>query len=210
LGEVEFYGQQIFVEPGVLIPRPETEELVQLIIQENADRQNLKVLDIGCGSGCIAIALKKELVGAEITALDISSKALEMSQKSAEISNCEISFIKLDILLDNLAASRKYDVVVSNPPYVLESEKSEMSESVLSHEPGLALFVPDNDPFKFYKVIAEKAAGVFRDSGTLYFELHENFGPEMKGMLMVLGYSDIEVHQDLQGKDRIIKAVHRK
>lgn len=210
LGEVEFYGADILVNADVLIPRPETEELVDLIVKDYSGQEQLSVLDIGTGSGCIAIALKKTLKDSAVTAIDISRLALDLATKSASINDVWVDFIQLDILEEELSPFVGLDIVVSNPPYVLESDKAEVRPHVLNHEPGLALFVPDNDPIRYYKAIAEKSLKVLKPGGKLYFEIHELFGSELTDLLIRLGYFDVQVVRDLQGKDRIAKATKRR
>lgn len=205
LGRVEFYNADIFVGPGVLIPRPETEELVDLILKETTHFQ--KVVDIGTGSGCIAIALKKANPKLNVVAVDVSQEALEIAQKSAELNKVAIQFVHANILMEDIIELEEVDCIVSNPPYVLESDKEQMKENVLAHEPHIALFVPDNDPLLFYKRISELGTQNLTNNGHLYFEIHEDFGRQTKELLLGLGYQFVEVFKDMQGKDRMVKAI---
>lgn len=202
LGETEFYGRSLKVNESVLIPRPETEELVRWIAQEHRNASP-RIIDIGTGSGAIAIALAAELPAAEVSALDISPEALETARENAERNEVRVSFLQCDILREKPAG--KFDVIVSNPPYVRESEKTEMRRNVLDHEPGRALFVPDSDPLLFYREIAAWGREALNDGGTLYFEINEAFGPETGELLSALGYGHVEVRKDLFGKDRMAR-----
>ncbi len=204
IGETEFYGCKIKVNSDVLIPRPETEELVDLIVQNSDGRGNL--LDIGTGSGCIPIGVKKTLPFLICDAIDVSSNALSVAKQNAEFNEVEVVFYLKDILTEDLSDLPNYDIIVSNPPYVLESDKRDMTKNVLDNEPGLALFVPDEDPLRFYRRIAEFGREKLNQTGQLFFEIHEDFGKETCEMLKELGYSDVEIHKDMQGKDRIVSA----
>ena len=201
LNNAHFYGLEFQVETGVLIPRPETEELVDLILKESPSG---KVLDIGTGSGVIPVSLKSMAPALEVYALDVSDIALEIAEKNAKLNKVDVNF-KLSDILHNDLGTEKYDIIVSNPPYVLESDKKEMTTSVLNYEPGLALFVPDSEPLKFYKRITSLAADHLVTGGKLYFEIHENFGNEVKEVLVQAGFSEVKIVQDLQGKDRIVR-----
>ena len=201
LGKAPFYGRYFKVGPGILIPRNETEELVQLIL--NNHKGKMKVLDLGTGSGCIAITLALEWVEAEVKAIDISDHALELAKVNAVELKAKLSFAKADLLADVLDLG-KYDIVVSNPPYVLENERSMMHPNVLNHEPSLALFVPDNNPLQFYKAIVIHAKSHLNPNGYLYVEINEAFGPEVKELMQREGFSGIELYQDLNGKDRVV------
>lgn len=204
LGEVEFYNCTIKVNQNTLIPRPETEELVDLILKENRGEGIL--LDIGTGSGCIPIALKKANPAYAVYALDISPEALEIARKSAELNKVEVQFMKKDILVDALEDLPQFDLIVSNPPYVLESDKAAMSPNVLEFEPHLALFVADTDPLLFYRRIAQVAASKLKAGGKLYVEIHENFGLQTVDLLNDHGYQNILIIKDMQGKDRMVSA----
>ncbi|MEI6852816.1 MAG: peptide chain release factor N(5)-glutamine methyltransferase, partial [Bacteroidota bacterium] len=205
-GKAWFCGLELSVNEHVLIPRPETEELVQLIIKEHKETKGLRILDIGSGSGCIGIALKKELKDAEVWAMDISEEALKVARKNAELHEADICFIYKDILdAEGLSELRGLDIIVSNPPYVMESEKAVMHKNVLDFEPHEALFVPDNNPLKFYKAIF----GLAKKNGKpcrVYVEINESKGEEMIFLAKEFGFSDICIHKDINGKDRIISA----
>ncbi len=213
LGETEFYGLTFKVNENVLIPRPETEELVALIV---ANTQNLilnskpiTILDIGTGSGCIAISLAKSLPNAEVYALDVSKEALKVAKLNAELNNVEISFIEADILnkstwnleLNNL----KFNAIVSNPPYVRNLEKAEIKSNVLDNEPHLALFVSDNNPLQFYKAISDFAVNNLKPDGNLYFEINQYLGEETKALLENSHYKNVELYKDLNGNYRMLK-----
>ena len=212
LGETEFFGLVFKVNQNTLIPRPETEELVQWIIEDYKDNlEQIKILDIGTGTGCIPISLAKNLPKAKVKALDISTKALEVAKQNAELNAVEVDFIKQNILetyhtqLDS--ASQKFDVIVSNPPYVRELEKAEMKGNVLKHEPELALFVDDMNPLIFYKAITEFATHSLKAGGTLYFEINQYLGAEMIQLLEDFNFKDIELKKDMFGNNRMIKAI---
>ena len=199
IGETEFYELKFNVNEHTLIPRPETEELVKWILQH----EFTSALDIGTGSGCIAIALRKNK-SAEISAIDVSESALLVAKENAKINGVEINFLLQDIL--KTFALPKVDVIVSNPPYVLDMEKEIMQDNVLNNEPHLALFVPDNNPLLFYKKIAELAFTSLSKNGLLFFEINERFGMETVAMLNAIGFVDIELKKDINDKDRMIKA----
>jgi len=199
IGETEFYGLKFKVNEYTLIPRPETEELVQWILQH----EFTSALDIGTGSGCIPIALKKNK-DAEISAIDVSESALLVAKENAKINEVEINFLLQDIL--KTTTLPKVDVIISNPPYVLDKEKELMLANVLDNEPHLALFVPDNNPLLFYKKIADIAFTSLPKNGLLFFEINERFGKETVAMLSVIGFVDIELKKDINDKDRMIKA----
>jgi len=199
IGETEFYGLKFKVNEHTLIPRPETEELVQWILQH----EFTSALDIGTGSGCIPIALKKNK-DAEISAIDVSESALLVAKENAKINEVEINFLLQDIL--KTTTLPKVDVIISNPPYVLDKEKELMLANVLDNEPHLALFVPDNNPLLFYKKIADIAFTSLPKNGLLFFEINERFGKETVAMLSVIGFVDIELKKDINDKDRMIKA----
>ncbi len=205
LGTSYFFDVKIKVDGSVLIPRPETEELVALILQEN--RQPASVLDIGSGSGCISIALKKNQPSYSITAIDLSTSALSLAKKSALENEVVVAFVEQDVFSDNLLNLGKFDIIVSNPPYVLNSDKLTMATNVLSFEPHLALFVEDATPLKYYLRIIDAAKKMLFPNGKLYFEIHEKFGNEIKEILQNEGFQSIEVFKDLQGKDRMVRAV---
>ena len=204
LGKAPFYGYEFLVNSSTLIPRNETEELVHLILKENK-LPGLKVLDIGTGTGCIPITLALELDQAEIYGLDISEKALEVARKNAKILLAPVTFLKCNIL-EELPHVEELDILVSNPPYIPEKGKAEMHSNVLDFEPGLALFVPDEDPLLFYRTIAEKGKKLLKPRGKLYFEIHEEFGTEVLSLLEEKGYSERRLLKDLNGKDRMVTA----
>ncbi|RLD76896.1 MAG: peptide chain release factor N(5)-glutamine methyltransferase [Bacteroidetes bacterium] len=208
IGETEFYDLKLKVNPSVLIPRPETEELVQWIIEKHKNDKKISILDIGTGSGCISLALKNNLPNAEVFAVDISEKALETAKNNAVINNLDVSFILLDIL--NVKKNHnlgELNVIVSNPPYVLELEKKLMHKNVLKNEPHLALFVENDNALLFYKAIIKFANNYLKVGGSLYFEINEAFGLEMTALLKENGYQDIELKKDINGKDRMIKGI---
>ena len=207
LGVTEFYGLPFYTVPGVLIPRPETEELVQWIIGENK-LQSPNILDMGTGSGCIAIALGKHIPTARVTALDVSPICLQTAERNAKLNDTLLSVMEYDILKQSPSASfPALDIVVSNPPYVREKEKPEMQKNVLDYEPELALFVPDDNPLLFYERIAAFALHHLKAHGRLYFEINEAFGNECVQLLEEKGYFDIELKKDINGKDRMLRAV---
>ncbi len=205
LGEAPFYGRMFHVNPSVLIPRPETEELVQLILQEQGNNTGLQLLDIGTGSGCIAVSLALELSAAEVYAIDVSPEALEVARKNAQDLQARVNFMEADIL----SASPELpllDVIVSNPPYVRKQEALQMKENVLSYEPHLALFVEDGDALLFYRRIAFLATKLLKAGGFLYFEINEAFGGETAEMVREMGFNAVQTHKDMQGKDRMLSA----
>jgi len=206
LGETEFCGLTFQVNNSVLIPRPETEELVELIRNENDNAINLNILDIGTGSGCIAISLKHLFQNSTVDAFDISEKALETAQNNANSNKLEVYFHKVDIL-NAPKFETKWDIIVSNPPYVLEKEKSEILPNVLENEPHLALFVPDKDPLLFYRHIAEFAQKQLNKNGKLYFEINREFGKDCVKLLVEMGYRNVELRKDISGNDRMIRAI---
>lgn len=202
-GNADFFGLKFKVAPGVLIPRPETEELVDLIIKESPSAK--RILDIGTGSGCIAIALAKHLPLATVSAWDVSDEALAIAeQNNASLGTC-VKFSRKDIFSEILDENN-YDVIVSNPPYITIVEKEEMDASVLNWEPELALFVGNDDPLWFYRRIASLGLSLLSLEGSLYFEINQAYGLETSLMLTALGYRDVCVIKDLFGKDRIVKA----
>ena len=206
LGETTFMDLKIMVNESVLIPRPETEELVNWVLEdiENLD-DNLKIIDIGTGSGCIAISLSKLKPNLKVTAMDISNSAIEVAEKNALKNNVDIEFIQADILkIPSL--KENYDIIVSNPPYVREMEKDQMHNNVLKNEPYLALFVPDEDPLLFYRPLAKLAKNSLTPKGVLYMEINQYLGEEVKEVLEESGFAEIELRKDIFGNDRMIKA----
>ena len=204
-GVADFFGRKFNIRQGALIPRPETEELVELIIDQNKVN-NPKILDIGTGSGCIAITLALE-IQTMVYATEVSDLAFEIAKQNATQLRAHLEIIKHDILTQSLPFS-DLDILVSNPPYIPEKEKAEMSKNVLEYEPGMALFVPDNDPLLFYRRIAEEGVKALKPGGKLYFEIHENYGQEIRSLLEQMEYADVSIHQDMQGKDRMISAIN--
>ncbi|WP_320111627.1 peptide chain release factor N(5)-glutamine methyltransferase [Draconibacterium orientale] len=204
LGVAEFFGLELKVQPGVLIPRPETEELVDWICKTEIPA-SAKILDIGTGSGCIPLALKNELPAAEVMAVDVSEKALSIAAENAQNHQLEVEFELADILKWEEGSWPQFDVIVSNPPYVMEREKKQMEANVLEHEPGLALFVSDTDPLIFYRAIAQFASKQLNESGYLFFEINENLGDEMVELVKQLGFKSIELRRDLNGKNRMLR-----
>ena len=212
LGHTEFYGLSFYVNPSVLIPRPETEELVEWILESQKSKvksqNDLQILDVGTGSGCIPISLKKNLPDSNVSGFDISTEALKTARKNAELNNVNVDFIEADILnwshISNLTS--QISIIVSNPPYVTVHEKLQMHSNVLDYEPHIALFVPDADPLLFYNAIADFALQNLVDGGLLFFEINENLGKQTVDLLNHKAFKNIELRQDMRGKDRMIKA----
>ena len=210
LGETEFFGMPITVNKQVLIPRPETEELVSWII-EDIDKNEATILDIGTGSGCIAICLAKKINNAVVSAIDISNKAIEVAKKNTLINNVNIEFSRVDVLNfeDNSDLHHKwqskFDIIVSNPPYVRMQEKKLMQLNVVDHEPDIALFVEDDDPLLFYRKISQLSKQYLRQNGTLYLEINEYLGVEIEKMLNEAGFKHVDLKKDMFGKNRMIK-----
>lgn len=204
LGEADFYQLKFKVNSDVLIPRPETEELVHLIIQEQKNK-SVSILDIGTGSGCIPIALKKNLPLAQISAIDISSNALALADENAKLNRVEVAFSKADAL--NLKPSdwSKFDIIVSNPPYISKSEMDNMDENVKTYEPHLALFVEDTDPLIFYDKISDFALSNLKENGSLYFELNQQLAKETSDLVSKKGFKT-QIIKDINQNDRILKA----
>ncbi|MBK6483588.1 MAG: peptide chain release factor N(5)-glutamine methyltransferase [Chitinophagaceae bacterium] len=220
LGYTNFYGLKIKVNRHVLIPRPETEELVAWIVQEQLHRQPCNMLDVGTGSGCIAIALKTKLPQATVTAIDISEKALLIAETNATFHQAAINLQKADVLgysskpapLDTFGSNispvfvNKFDIIVSNPPYIPISEVTTMHRNVTAYEPHLALFVPDHEPLVYYHAIAKLASQCLLPDGLIYLELHQNHASQVADLLNSFGFSNIKINNDLQGKLRMLKA----
>ncbi|HWZ14299.1 MAG TPA: peptide chain release factor N(5)-glutamine methyltransferase [Mucilaginibacter sp.] len=222
LGETEFYGLTFRANPSVLIPRPETEELVEWALLSVSSSSQLTVgsrqlaaghiLDIGTGSGCIAISLKKHLPDAKVSAIDISSEALKTAKENAKLNEVAIEFIEADILnqsslshISNLKS--QISIILSNPPYVTLHDKTQMHQNVTGFEPHTALFVPENDPLLFYKAIADFAVDHLTNNGLLFFEINESYGQQVAELLADKGFKNIELRKDLSGRDRMIKAM---
>lgn len=206
LQEAPFCGLSFHVEKGVLIPRPETEELVEWIVSDCQKAGKVRILDIGTGSGCIPVALAERLPEAEVASCDVSAEALRVAAVNVKRYGDKVTLFQVDILQDELPDCR-VDVVVSNPPYITDSERKDMEENVLGWEPELALFVPDTDPLRFYRRIARKGLDWLTEGGALYFEINRAYGAETVRMLEACGYRDIALRKDLSGNDRMIKAV---
>ena len=207
LGKTHFYGLEFEVNEHVLIPRPETEELVEWVINENKaidKKKKIKILDIGTGSGCIAISLAKNLPNAEVYAIDVSKKALETAKRNAISNKVEIIFMLKNVLELEILKSN-YDIIVSNPPYVRNLEKEEIKKNVLDYEPHLALFVEDNDALIFYRKIADLAKKNLLENGQLYFEINQYLGKEMADLLKDMNFKSIELRKDIYDNDRMIK-----
>lgn len=205
LGTARFYGMDLYVDRNVLIPRQETEELVDALVDRYKDKPDLRVLDIGTGSGAIAIALKRNLSFPQVTALDVSAGALKVAGKNASARHADISFIEADIFSWQPKPDA-YNIIVSNPPYVCDSEKKEMDLNVLEYEPHIALFVPDNDPLKYYKVIADIAMKGLSFGGRLYLEINPMFADMLCEMLKNKGFAEVEVWKDISGRKRFASA----
>lgn len=204
---VEFLNLRIMVNESVLIPRPETEELASYILDSEKET-GLEVLDIGTGSGCLAISLAKNLDNAKISAIDISDTALKTASKNAFVNEVMVHFDQFNILIpDDYPAAKTYDVIVSNPPYVTISDKALMSENVLNYEPHSALFVEGDDPLLFYKAIVYFAADHLKPGGRIYFEINEKFGEEVCSLLSKYGYSSVSLKKDFHNKDRFVSGV---
>ncbi|PID89694.1 MAG: protein-(glutamine-N5) methyltransferase, release factor-specific [Bacteroidia bacterium] len=209
LGESEFYDLLFHVDESVLIPRQETEELVHLIIQENR-LEKPKILDIGTGSACIAVSLAKNIPASVVIGTDVSESALEIARKNAKRNSVDVAFLKTNILtweLHDEFSEAQFDIIVSNPPYVCRNEKQLMSKNVLAYEPHLALFVEDENPLIFYEKISNFALHALKPRGKLYFELNEQFGEILVAELEKIGFSDILLQKDINGKDRMLRGI---
>lgn len=220
VGIAEFCGRTFHVEPGVLIPRPETGELCRWMVEERRREGEYQVLDVGTGSGCIAITLALEMKEAKVTAWDISDDALRIAKKNAEALGAEVTFEQRDALnhgdrhsdlrcatiIEPVPMIQQWDAIVSNPPYVCQKEAATMERHVLEHEPHLALFVPDDDPLRFYRAIAKYGQKTLKPNGLLYFELNPLYASETELMVRELGYAETEIKLDMFGKQRFLKA----
>ena len=233
IGEAEFCGLHFVVKPDVLIPRPETEELVNHLMADvkgergKVKAEGLKILDIGTGSGCIAVSLAKRLGEFEVSkvqefkgskpkvtveAWDVSNEALLIAKENAERNGVDVKFEKVDVLEEKVKGERekvkdKFDIIVSNPPYICNKEAVEMEKNVLDHEPHLALFVPDDDPLLFYRRIAELGKSLLNSNGKLYFEINRSYGKDVVSLLTSFGYENVNLYQDQFGNDRIVNAI---
>ena len=207
IGETEFYSLSFKVNTDTLIPRPETEELVDWVIKEfKTHNSEFRILDIGTGTGCIAISLAKNLPNAKVYALDVSKQAIEVAKQNADLNTIEIKFIEADILNMDPKFDLKFDIIVSNPPYITEQEKQLMKPNVLDNEPHLALFVYDENPLLFYEAITQFAIHNLNENGHLFFEINEYLGNDMIQLLLKNNFENIELKQDIFRKDRMIKA----
>lgn len=206
-GKAHFYGLIINVSPATLIPRPETAELVDLIVDKYKGKSDLKVFDIATGSGCIALALARNLPFSQVDAIDISDKALEVAKSNNELLRTNVDFKEGDILSLKQPLSPIYDIIVSNPPYIARQEAKGMSSVVLDHEPDIALFVPDDDPLKFYKPILTYAFKALKPSGTLYFEINPLFADDLKKIMLSQSWKSVDIVRDMQRNNRFIIAI---
>jgi release factor glutamine methyltransferase len=215
LGHTEFYGLPFKVNPSVLIPRPETEELVEWTLSSwqssvGSGQQPHRILDVGTGSGCIAISLKKNIPGAQVSAIDISPEALQTAKENAELNKVTINFIQADILNRKSAIEHpKFEIIISNPPYVTLHDKIQMHTNVTDFEPHTALFVPENDPLIFYEAIANFAVTHLQKNGLLFLEINESYGEQIIELLNNKSFKNIELRNDMSGKARMIKAAWR-
>ncbi|MEO5681329.1 MAG: peptide chain release factor N(5)-glutamine methyltransferase [Chitinophagaceae bacterium] len=217
LHQAWFYDMQLYVDENVLIPRPETEELVDWLVKDNISPKsgihsqvpvNKTILDIGTGSGCIPLAIKKSLPAFDVHAADISEGALHVARKNAADQKLNIHFYELDILAEtSWEALPMFDIIVSNPPYIPESDKESMAANVLQYEPSLALFVENNDPLLFYKIIADFAKKQLKENGRIYLEIHEAMGNDIIDLYKQKGFANIELRKDMQGRDRMVRIV---
>lgn len=211
IGEAWFAGMKLKVNKNVLIPRPETEELVEWIVADSRMlHEDLKIIDIGTGSGCIPISLKKKIPEASVSAIDVCSEAIFTATENAVTFETDIEFTLVDFLDENKWKElSEYDVIVSNPPYVLQSEKESMMERVINHEPHLALFVPDNDALLFYRKLADFSKSHLKPGAAIYVEINEGLGKEVQELFQSKGFNQVALKKDMQGKERMLKAVMR-
>ena len=207
LNKADFYGEVFQVNESVLIPRQETEELVDLIIKNHKSSQNLKIIDIGTGSGCIPITLSKHLNNALVTTIDISKEAIKTAQENAKNLKTQVQFINADIFeWEYIFSDQHYNIIVSNPPYITPGEKQHMNQNVLAYEPELALFIEESAPLIFYDVISSFALKHLTPDGDLYFEINQYLGPEMKELMVKKGFEQVKLIKDINGAERIIHA----
>ncbi|MBI1288105.1 MAG: peptide chain release factor N(5)-glutamine methyltransferase [Flavobacteriales bacterium] len=202
IGEVEFYGCKLKVDKRVLIPRPETEELCELVLRENDTTRPLNVIDLGTGSGCIPIALKSKAPAWQVSAVEVDQGALSLAKQNATLNSNDINFQQFNLLSTVNRLPSIYSIIVSNPPYIAEKEADTIKENVLVHEPHLALFIPDTDPLLFYRKMLDIGQQSLEKGGRFYFEFNEKYGAEMQELMAQKGYSDIRMIKDLSGKDR--------
>ena len=207
LGSTTFYNLRMRCDARALIPRPETEELVDWIVTDCAESKPAHILDLCTGTGCIALALKSVFQNSVVEAVDVSRAALDLAIQNATDNLLEVEFFQVDLLREQPPAGKKYDIWVSNPPYIPERDKEAMHANVLEYEPHLALFVPNNDPLLFYRRIVELAPEYLNNGGMLYLEIHEQLGREVRELLVQSGYECIEIRSDLQGRERMVRAV---
>jgi release factor glutamine methyltransferase len=205
VGTAPFGNLRFEVTPATLIPRPETYELVEWVVEAEGERSSLRLLDIGTGSGCIAISLALLLPQAKVSAWDISADALDVARRNAEHNGVEVEFQQVDAL--HTTTTETFECIVSNPPYICEAEKADMTDSVLLHEPHTALFVPNDAPLRFYRAIAELGVRNLSPGGSLYFEINRAYGAETCDLLRSLGYTNVELRKDFFGNDRMVKGV---
>lgn len=208
IGSTLFYGLELKCDARALIPRPETEELVDWIVQDSKSHRFSSIIDFCTGTGCIALALKSSLTTADVTGYDISNEALALANENAQLNKLDVAFLPMDVLqpLATDFLNEKVDVIVSNPPYIPVSDKQHMAQNVLDFEPEIALFVEDTDPLIFYRKLAEIAQQKLNKNGILYVEIHENLGSETRDLLEKMHFSNIEVKSDMQGKERMVRA----
>ncbi len=207
IGEVEFYGCKLKVDKRVLIPRPETEELCELVLRENDTTKPLNVIDLGTGSGCIPIALKSKASAWQVSAAEVDEGALSLAKENATLNNLEINFQQFDLLSTDNRLPSTVNLIISNPPYIAQKEAEEIHENVLVHEPHLALFIADEDPLLFYRKMLDIGQQSLEKGGKFYFEFNEQYGLEMQQLMAQKGYSDIRIIKDLSGKDRFAVCV---
>lgn len=212
IGEADFCGLSLNVKPGVLIPRPETEELVRWIEEDqklstlNSQLSTKRILDIGTGSGCIAITLAQQIEGADVEAWDVSEAALQVAQENAKKNGVKVKFRQVDVM-EALKQVDSFDIIVSNPPYICEEEAVEMEKNVVEHEPQVALFVPNEDPLRFYRKIGTIGQELLVAGGRLFFEINRRFGQEVVSLLEGMGYQEVELRKDSWGNERMVKAI---
>lgn len=212
IGEVEFYNIKIKVNSNVLIPRPETEELVDWVLKDYKDFEKLKILDACTGSGCIAIAIAFNKKNSMIDAFDVSKEAIELAKKNAKFNGVNVNFFEYDVLnfiMDDWKGYNDYDIIISNPPYIPLKEKRNLQPQIVHFEPPLALFVEDDDPLIFYKKISEMAMKILKSGGSIYFEVNEYYGIDVVKLLIEYGFSNIILKKDLNEKDRMVKAIKK-
>ncbi len=206
LGSTEFYGLRIQCDSRVLIPRPETEELVDWVVKDHQHSGVHSILDLCTGTGCIALALKSGLSESRVAGTDVSEEALQLARQNAVANQLSVDFFQMDVLREQPPGDQHYDIWVSNPPYIPESDQQDMHANVLEYEPHLALFVSDTDPLLFYRRIAMLAQQHLQLGGTLYVEIHERYGDELVRLFSDLNFQDVELRADLQGRARMVKA----